>query len=71
MIFVNCPTQQDYIISTLENFDGEFKFKFDSKTGIKLAFTVNSDDLEGAVVTAKKVIKESPMGQALYFQVAK
>lgn len=71
MIYVNCPTQHDYIIDVLENSQTEIKFKFESKTGIKLAFSVNTEDLDLAVSTAKAKLKDSKLGQALYFQVVK
>lgn len=71
MIFINCPTQHDYIIDVLENAEGDINFKFESKTGIKLAFSTNTEDLDLAVQTAKSTLKGSKLGQALYFQVTK
>lgn len=71
MIYVNCPTQHDYIIDVLENSASDINFKFESKAGIKLAFSVNTEDLDLAVSTAKSTLKESKLGQALYFQVVK
>lgn len=71
MIYINCPTQQDYIIKTLEESDEGVKFKFDKKNGLKLAFSVDTEDLDNAVKLAKSIIKGSPMGSALYFQATK
>lgn len=71
MIYINCPTQQDYIIKTLEESEQEIKFKFERKSGIKLSFSVNTDDLDKAVVLAKSIIKGSTLGSSLYFQATK
>ena len=71
MIYVNCPTQQDYIKDVLENSNDEIKFKFESKAGIKMTFSVDTTDLDTAVTRAKSIIKVSKLGQALYFQVTK
>ncbi|MFI3227774.1 MAG: hypothetical protein R3Y09_10280 [Clostridia bacterium] len=71
MIYINCPTQQDYVIKTLEESKEGIVFKFDKKTGMKLAFTVDTEDLDNAVKLAKSIIKASPMGGALYFQATK
>lgn len=71
MIYVNCAVQQDVIIKMLEEAQGEIKFKYISKKGIKLAFEVSTTDLDQAIIQAKKIIKESSLGKALYFQVVK
>lgn len=71
MIYINCPTQQDYIIKTLEESDSEIKFKSAGKSGMKLSFEVDTDDLDKATALAKSIIKASPMGSALYFQITK
>ncbi len=71
MIYVNCAAQQDDIINMLENYEGDIKFKFAGKKGIKIAFEVTTDDLDLAINQAKAIIKESKIGKALYFQVVK
>ncbi|MFI3116217.1 MAG: hypothetical protein R3Y12_08785 [Clostridia bacterium] len=71
MIYVNCPTQQDFIIKTLEEYNSDVIFKFESKQGIKLSFSINTEDLDFAVKKAKEVIKSSSIGSSLYFQVTK
>lgn len=71
MIHINCPAQQDYIIKTLEESTEQIKFKFSSKSGIKLSFDVDTEDLDSAVTLAKSIIKSSKLGSSLYFQVTK
>ena len=44
-------------------------FKYEGKTGIKLAFHVNTEDLDKACAIAKKTIKATPIGSVMYFQV--
>ena len=36
MIYVNCAAQQDDIINMLENYEGDIKFKYVGKKGIKI-----------------------------------
>ena len=71
MIYINCATNQDYVIETLTKSDEGIKFTFDKKTGIKLAFSVDTEDLDNAVTTAKSIIKASKLGSVIYFQVTK
>lgn len=71
MIYVNCAAQQDDIINMLENYEGDIKFKYAGKKGIKIAFEVTTEDLDLAINQAKTIIKESKIGKALYFQVVK
>lgn len=71
MIYVNCAAQQDDIINMLENYEGDIKFKYVGKKGIKIAFEVTTEDLDLAINQAKTIIKESKIGKALYFQVVK
>lgn len=71
MIYVNCAAQQDDIINMLENYEGDIKFKYTGKKGIKIAFEVTTEDLDLAINQAKTIIKESKIGKALYFQVVK
>lgn len=69
MIYVTSGAMQNEIIHLLENTDAELSYTFVSKKGLKLAFEVNTEDLEKAVDLAKKIIKESDLGKTLYFQV--
>ncbi|MEG0177842.1 hypothetical protein [Anaerorhabdus sp.] len=69
MIYVNCG-QHDQVIKLLEGYEGDVKFIFKGKTGIKLSFESNTDD-DSAVELAKAVIKASDLGKSLYFQVIK
>ncbi len=71
MITVNMPTQQDRIIGLLENSSEEVKFKLESKAGLKLLFSVDTEDLDLAVAIAKKIIKSDEIGRNLYFSVTK
>lgn len=71
MIYINCATQQDYIISTLEQIEGDITFKFDKKQGMKLGFCVSTEDLDSAITLAKTTLKGSSLGSSLYFQVTK
>ena len=71
MIYINCATQQDFVIKTLEADQGEIKYTFKEKKGIKLSFDVNTDNLDEAVKNAKAIVKATPIGTALYFQVTK
>lgn len=71
MIYVNCAVQQDDIIKMLEEYEGDIKFKFVERQGIKIGFQVNVEDLDKAINQAKAIIKESKIGKALYFQVVK
>lgn len=69
MIYISCAMKQDYIISLLEEFKGDFSYKFVEKKGIKLAFEVTTDNLELAMDTAKAAIKATEIGKVLYLQV--
>ncbi|MDV7718391.1 hypothetical protein GA840_00625 [Pediococcus ethanolidurans] len=70
MIAVNSPQKQDEIIKLLTEYDGEFKYEFVKKTGMKLEFKVTPDnDLDAAAKTAKGLIKGEKWGSVLFFQV--
>ena len=68
MIAVNVAMQQDKVIELLESLEEGIKFTFKEKKGIKLLFTVDSDDQEAAVKMAKEAIKAQPWGSVLFFQ---
>lgn len=72
MIYINCPMKSDFIIELLEasQTDG-VSFKFIEKKGIKLAFEVNTEDLDKAIAIAKSTIKATEIGSVLFFQVLK
>ncbi len=71
MIYVKCPLKQEFVIELLEKNEEDIQFKFVSKEGMKLTFEVDTADLDSAVAVAKKVIKATPVGSVLYFQVSK
>lgn len=72
MIYISCGVKQDFIIELLENSDVEgIKYKYEGKKGIKLSFSVNTEDLDQAINIAKQAIKETEVGSVLYFQIAK
>ena len=66
MILVNSAMMQKEIIELLET-NG---FKHTKKQGLKLYFETPSDDVTTDAVTAKQLIKNSPFGAALFFNVA-
>lgn len=71
MIVVQSPLKREFIkdLLTSQTFEG-LNFKFESEKGMKLYFSVDTEDLEGASKVAKKVIKGSEVGAALYFNVS-
>lgn len=71
MITVNCPMKQEDVIAALSGSHDGIEFRFLDKKGIKLHFQVDTEDLDQAVATAKNVIKATPFGNVLYFQVTK
>ena len=68
--YISCGLNHDFIVDLLEqtNEDG-ITFKYEGKTGIKLCFSTNAEDLEYAMAFAKKTIKNTKIGSVLYFQV--
>lgn len=69
MIIVSCPIKQDFVIECLETC-GEFKFKYEGKQGINMKFSVDSEDVDGAIKVAKAAIKATEVGSVLYFQIS-
>lgn len=66
MILVNSAMMQKEIIELLE----ENGFKHTKKQGLKLFFETPTDDATTDAGTAKSLIKGSPFGAALFFNVA-
>ena len=59
MIYISCGLNQEFIIDLLEKTTEEgVSFKYEGKTGIKLAFHVNTEDLDKACAIAKKTISK-------------
>lgn len=72
MIYISCGVSQEYVIETLEKSEeAGITFKYEGKTGIKLAFSVNTEDLDQAIAVAKQVIKATPTGSVLFLQYSK
>jgi len=69
MITINLAQMQDKAIALLESYnEGDFTYKFESKQGIALKFSVTGD-AEAAGKKAKDLIKAEDWGMALYFNV--
>lgn len=71
MIYISCGLNQDFVIDLLEHFDGEIHYKYESKKGIKLAFSVDTEDIDKAIATAKQAIKATEIGSVMFFQITK
>lgn len=72
MIYISCGVKQDYVIELLEKSDLEgIEYKYEGKKGIKLSFSVNTQDLDKAITVAKSVIKATEIGSVLFFQITK
>lgn len=67
MIRVNAPLKRDYIIELLnhQTIDG-ITFTFEKQDGMRLYFN-HDGEAERAAIVAKKTIKSSEFGVALYF----
>lgn len=70
MIVITCALQHDFLINTIEKIE-TYNYKFEKKQGIKLTFSVDTDDLDAAIAEIKKAVKATEVGSVLYFQVAK
>lgn len=70
MILVQSPLKRDYIKDLLDGkeFDG-IQFTFNRQDQMKLFFE-HTGDAKDAAAAAKKVIKKSEFGAALYFTVS-
>lgn len=71
MIYVSCGVEADKIRNILESAEGDIKFVFVEKKGIKMSFETDTTDLDAAVRRAKDLIKATEIGKVLYFQVTK
>lgn len=72
MIYISCGLNQDFVIDLLEQSKEEgITYKYEGKKGITLSFSVDTDDLDNAMAVAKRVIKATPIGSVMYFQVTK
>lgn len=71
MIIVNCALRQDDIIGIVENIEVENEkvFKFTKKQGLQLHFDCSLSDEQNAAAIAKKEIKATELGKALFFSV--
>jgi hypothetical protein len=71
MIIVNCALRQDDIVGIVENIEVENEkvFKFVKKQGLQLHFDCSLSDAQNAVTIAKKTIKGTELGKALFFSV--
>ena len=72
MIVVNCALRQDDIVSIVENIEvgGTKPYKFIKKQGLQIHFDCELGADQDPVGTAKKAIKETEVGKALFFSVA-
>lgn len=72
MIIVNCALRQDDVVGIVEGIEVENEkvFKFVKKQGLQLHFDCSLSDAENAVSIAKKTIKDTELGKALFFSVA-
>lgn len=72
MIYISCGLNQDFVINLLEESKEEgITYKYEGKKGITLSFSVDTEDLDKAITVAKQVIKATPIGSVMYFQVTK
>ncbi len=69
MIYVASALKQEEIIQLLESLEGDIKFKYISKQGIRLSFVIEGGEKATAADLAKQTIKSSAFGASLYFQV--
>lgn len=71
MIIVQSPLKRDYIKQLLtQQSYGDITYRFVEEKSMKLYFEVEGSDNETAAKMAKKIIKESEVGAALYFNVS-
>lgn len=70
MIVLSAPIQQDQIIDLLTNYhENDISFQFIKKEGIKLYFESNIEANEQTPRLVKDIIKSTPWGSVLFFQV--
>ena len=69
MILINAPLKRDFIIELIDQKTLEgVTFQFVKRDNMKLYFD-HTGDVEDAIAQAKKAIKSSEFGQALFFNV--
>lgn len=70
-MIVNCALRQDDIISIVENIEVENEkvFKFVKKQGLQIHFDCSLSNDKDPAGIAKKAIKETEVGKALFFSV--
>lgn len=71
MIVVNCALRQDDIVSIVENIEvgGVKPYKFIKKQGLQIHFDCELSADQDPAGTAKKAIKDTEVGKALFFNV--
>ena len=71
MIYIKCPVKHDLIIDLLEGYDsGDIRFRFISKTGMVLAFDVNTKNLEVAAEAVHKILDSNDFFLVIKYQVS-
>lgn len=69
-IAVNTPLKSDEIVNLLTNYnEGNIRFSFTGKRGMKLEFEVIGILGDAACTLAKNLIKDTDFGKILYFRV--
>lgn len=69
-IYISCGLNQEFLIDLLEKSSEEgITYKYEGKTGIKLCFATNTDDVQKAMAVAKAAIENTQIGSVMYFQV--
>lgn len=68
-MIISCPIKQDFVIEIVEGIE-KYQYKFESKKGMNLEFSVNTEDIDDAIATAKQAIKATEVGAVLYFQIS-
>lgn len=71
MIVVNCALRQEDVISIVENIEvgGAKPYKFIKKQGLQIHFDCELDADQDPAGIAKKAIKATEVGKALFFSV--
>lgn len=68
MIIVNSALMQEEIKTMLQAIESP-KFSFVKKSGIRLYFETDEEDLDKAALIAKAEIKKHPQASTIYFSV--
>lgn len=71
MIIVNCALRQDDIVSIVENIEvgGAKPYRFVKKQGLQIHFDCDLGSDQDPAGIAKKEIKATEIGKALFFNV--